>query len=283
MSSNEDVVPVSIGGTWYPAPLTAEGAKAGKVTVFLHLHGGAYVVGDGRTRDSGYFMRKLLKYAGASHVFAPQYRLSSLPPSKTSNPFPAALQDALTAYLYLVNEVGVRPEDIVLSGDSAGANAAMALLRWFAEFGGEVGMKTPRAALLWSPWVHIRDSMKEEQLLGNRNYGTDYLSSAFTRWGGLAFAGLGGTEVLESEYVSFKGKPFRTQVPMFVNTGGAEVLFFDDVEWAEMMRKEGNEVELDVEEIVPHDVLLVGGNLGFDKEATACATRAGEWLKGVRK
>lgn len=288
MRRDPDVCEGEVGGTWYPAPLTPEGVLAGKgdgrVSVVLHLHGGAYVIGDGRTQATGYLARKLLRHTGASHVFAPQYRLSRLPASKSSNPFPAALQDALTAYLYLRNEVGLRNEDIVLSGDSAGANCAIGLLRYCEEFGGSIGLEGPwfRAVLLWSPWIQPRESVHEAQLLSNKNYGTDFLSSSFTRWGAWALAGLGGEKVLESEYVSFKGKPFRTEVPIWVTTGGAEVLFSDDVEWAEEMRKVGNRVELDVEETAPHDVCYVGGNIGFDAEATACAKRAGEWLKGVR-
>jgi acetyl esterase/lipase len=283
LTENEDVVPVSIGGSWYPAPLTAEGSKNGRITVILHIHGGAYVIGDGRTKASGYFAHKLLKYVGATHVFMPQYRLSTLPPSKTSNPFPAALQDTLTSYLYLINELGIKPEDIVLSGDSAGANAAISLLKYISQYGADLDIPTPSAALLWSPWVHPKDGLQKSKLVGNKNYGTDYLSYPFTRWGCHAYAGAKGVQVLDSEYASHKGKPFQTPVPMFVNTGGAELLFHEDVEWAEMMQKEGNRVQVDIEEIAPHDVLLVGGNLGFDKEATACAKRAGEWLREVRK
>jgi acetyl esterase/lipase len=70
-----------------------------------------------------------------------------------------------------------------------------------------------------------------------------------------------------------------TDVPLFVNTGSGEVLYFDDVEWTEKMRKAGNDVTLDVEKNVPHDILLVGNILGFDKEAQAGARRAGDWLK----
>ncbi|KAF2745368.1 alpha/beta-hydrolase, partial [Sporormia fimetaria CBS 119925] len=278
----QDVKPVPTGASWYPAPLTASSDTA-SLTVVLHLHGGAYVLGDGRTQASGYFVSKLLKHAGATHVLAPQYRLSSLPAGPGSNPFPAAVQDCLAAYLYLMKELRISPKNIVLSGDSAGANAAISLLRYITEYGEKLDIPAPSAAWLWSPWVSPKSSIHREQLHSNRNYGSDYLSYNFTAWGGYAYAGSAGPEFLESEYISHGGKPFRTHTPLWVNTGGAEVLYFDDCEWANMMMKAGNDVTLDVEEKVPHDVLLVGASLGFDAEATACAKRAGLWLKEARK
>ncbi|KAJ4992469.1 alpha beta hydrolase fold-3 domain containing protein [Stagonosporopsis vannaccii] len=277
LRSNRDVQPVEIGATWYPAPLSAAAGKSG-VRVVLHIHGGAYVSGDGRTQASGYFARLLQQHAGASHVLIPQYRVSTLPASPTSNPFPAALQDSLTAYLYLLHDLRVAPADIVLSGDSAGGNAAIALLRYLSEHGAALRLPQPAAALLWSPWIDPADTSCS-YVHNNPNYATDYLCPPFTAWGSSAFAGLGGAATLASPYVTHKKRPFATPVPLFVNTGGREVLYYDDCEWAKDMQHHGNDVTLDVEKLVPHDVLLVGNILGFHAEATACATRAGAWLE----
>jgi len=121
LRGNADVAPVEIGATWYPAALHA-GSTTADVCVLLHIHGGAYVMGDGRTRDSGFMAQTLLRHTNATHLLFPQYRLSTLPASATSNPFPAGLQDSLTAYLYLVNDLAIAPKHIILSGDSAGGN-----------------------------------------------------------------------------------------------------------------------------------------------------------------
>ncbi|KAF2242225.1 alpha/beta-hydrolase [Trematosphaeria pertusa] len=278
--SNEDVKPTDIGGTWYPAPLSAS-SDLGNVLVVLHIHGGAYVIGDGRTEASGYFAKKVLKHTPATHILCPQYRLSTLPASKTSNPFPAALQDSLTSYLYLLHELKIPAANIVLSGDSAGANNAIALLRYLAEYGAELGVPHPSAALLWSPWVDPSDS-SDDYTRTNPNYATDYLPYAFIHWGSTAYAGLGS---LDTPYACLKHRDagFKTPVPLFVNAGSAEILYFDDKEWAEMMRGRGNNVTWDVERNAPHDVLLLGNVLGFDKEAARSAQRAGEWLTGLRK
>lgn len=68
--------------------------------------------------------------------------------------FPVALQDAVTAYAYVLNTLNVRPENVVISGDSAGGNLALALLPYMHEEG-ELVLPHPRAALLWSPWVDL--------------------------------------------------------------------------------------------------------------------------------
>lgn len=64
-----------------------------------------------------------------------------------------------------------------------------------------------------------------------------------------------------------------------MNGGGGEILYFDVVEWAEKMKQAGNDVQLDIEEHVPHDLLLLGHILGFEQEAVNMAKRAGEWLE----
>jgi acetyl esterase/lipase len=204
--------------------------------------------------------------------------LSTLPISKTSNPFPAALQDSLTSYLYLINDLRISPNDIVLSGDSAGGNLAIALLRYISEYGAELNIPNPAASLIWSPWIDPSDN-SGSYVLNNPNYQTDYLSVPFTRWGTIAYAGLPGVASLSQPYINHKIKTFKTEVPLWVNTGGAEVLFFDDKEWAEKMKEAGNDVTLMIEKTVPHDILLIADAAGFHKEADNCAKQAGEWLR----
>lgn len=87
----------------------------------------------------------ILKQTGASHVFMPQYRLSS----HADCQFPAALQDAVTSYSYLTQELGVPGSKIILSGDSAGGNLVLALLRYLADYTERLALQVPSAAWLW--------------------------------------------------------------------------------------------------------------------------------------
>jgi acetyl esterase/lipase len=180
--------------------------------------------------------------------------------------------------LYLINDLKISPNHIILSGDSAGANAAIALLRYLADYGAELNIPNPAAALLWSPWVDPSDTSCS-YVHNNPNYHTDFLSPPFTQWGSKAYAGLPGLKTLSQPYINAKLKPFKTDVPLWVTTGGAEVLYFDDVEWYEKAKEAGNDVTLHVEPNVPHDILLVGDPMGFAKEANNSAKKAGEWLK----
>ena len=174
------------------------------------------------------------------------------------------------------------PKNIVVSGDSAGGNLTIALLRYISEYGSEINLPTPSAAVLWSPWIDPSD-ISGSYVHDNINYKTDYLSPTFTHWGTHAYAGLPGVQTLSQPYISQKNKPFKCDVPTWVNVGGSEILYFDVVEWAQKMKEAGNDVELDIDENLPHDVLAVGNILGFNKEAVGMAKRAGEWLKAHGK
>ena len=118
------------------------------IGVLIQCAGGAYVIGDGRKGDTGFLTSTLLKNTSATSVLCPQYRLASNPGGR----FPAQLQDAITAYCYLVFKVGIEPKNLVISGDSAGANLALALLRYLSEHGVGLSLSSAGCAWLWSVW-----------------------------------------------------------------------------------------------------------------------------------
>lgn len=123
--ASTEVKPVTIGAVWHPLPLSAPVHHVKGRRVFLHFHGGAYVLSGCRDTDVGFAASAFLRSPEDSVLF-PQYRLSSYP----GNRYPAAFQDAVTAYAHLVFDLRIPPSDIVLSGDSAGGNLALALLRY---------------------------------------------------------------------------------------------------------------------------------------------------------
>ena len=65
-----------------------------------------------------------------SRIFNGGYRLSASSPLPARNPFPAALLDAVACYHYLVHDMGFKPENIIVGGDSAGGFLALALTRY---------------------------------------------------------------------------------------------------------------------------------------------------------
>ena len=86
--------------------------------VILQLHGGGYT---GAVRNAYYVFAGL--YNEVSHgcsVLTPDYRVAP------ENPYPAALEDAVASYQWLMDK-GYFGEQIILGGDSAGGGLAMAL------------------------------------------------------------------------------------------------------------------------------------------------------------
>ncbi|CAI6331706.1 unnamed protein product [Periconia digitata] len=290
----EGVKAGDVGGTWYTQPTSSITPKPSPSSnddsnlTILHFHGGAFVLGDGRAKATAFLAQTLLApFPASTRLLAPQYRLSTLPASADSNPFPAALQDALASYLHLILDCGIPPANVILSGDSAGGNLAIALLRYLSDYGADLGLRGPGAALLWSPWIDP-SLVSPSILLANPNFASDILPPPFVVWGSEAYCSPPSSSSAlpkprENPYINAKISGFNTDTPLFVNVGGREVLCDDGTEWVDAMsRVTGNRVTLDVEAKAPHDVLLLGDQLGFEDVAARQCARAEKWVGAVR-
>jgi epsilon-lactone hydrolase len=135
-----------------PEGVTVRSANAGGVPALvltppevsgasiLYLHGGGYVMGSA-------FGYKALAGAVASYsrseAVVVEYRLAP------EHPYPAAVDDALTAYNWLISRVPA--EQVTVMGDSCGGGLAMALLLRLRD----EGLPPPGGAALLSPWVDL--------------------------------------------------------------------------------------------------------------------------------
>ncbi|GAA5824532.1 hypothetical protein JCM3770_002553 [Rhodotorula araucariae] len=126
--------------------------------VILAIHGGAHVRLSPRTHRG---LHVLLSGATKCRVFAIDYRLS--PEVR----YPASLLDAVNAYFYLTEEVGIPADQIIVEGDSAGGNLAIALMMYLRD------AKLPQVggAILVSPWSDLSTSFAS----WNENKPHDYL------------------------------------------------------------------------------------------------------------
>ncbi|KAI1749176.1 alpha/beta hydrolase fold-3 domain-containing protein [Xylaria castorea] len=266
---HKTVKPTTIGGTWFPH---APGTDVKGKTIALYFHGGAFIQGDGRDAGCRSAAKRLLEKGGADAVFSVQYRLSGY---GGMNPFPAALQDAVSSYLFLLNEVHVPADQIVVVGDSAGGNLSTAFLRYLHEFGVEINVPTPKCAILLSPWV----APFQYDMSSNPHRDTDFIPSAFPRWGAHAYAN-SWPDTVSDPYITPHGNPFPTPVPVFVNAASAEVLYEQITQWAkEMTDVNGNVIELNYEKDAVHDTFLSGELLGFEKSAWDVAAKVGEFVR----
>ncbi len=142
------VRPVNAGGV----PSLAVSDAVGRPLTVLHLHGGAYVAG------SAFGFRPLagaLAVATGVGVLVPEYRLAP------EHPFPAAVDDAVQAYRWLL-DTGVAPERITVSGDSAGGGLVLSLLMTLKEEGAPL----PAQALLLCPWVDLTCDLQPQETEG---------------------------------------------------------------------------------------------------------------------
>ena len=206
-----------------------------------------------------------------SRIFRLEYRLTGLSKAKSPpNPFPAALLDAIAGYNYLVHHAHVPPSDIVVLGDSAGGNLALALVRYLVENWGnkEVGIPPPPGALvLCSPWCDMSGSDVKDGGSPLLNKDLDVLQSAspiLLRCADnyLGPQGPGATrsnryispaaQTLEMKTISFKGFP-----PTFITAGEFETLR-DQIRvlYRRMERDIGKDVEYYEMEEGIHDPLV---------------------------
>jgi len=121
-----------VSGEWLrPGPATA------KPAAILYLHGGAYCIGSAATHRA---ITAQLALVSSLPVFAADYRLAP------EHPFPAALEDAVSAYRNLA-EAG----PVAIVGDSAGGGLALAV----AMAARDGKLVAPAALVLLSPWADL--------------------------------------------------------------------------------------------------------------------------------
>ncbi len=114
----------------------------------LYLHGGAYCAGSPATHRA---ITSHLALASNATVFAIDYRMAP------EHPFPAASDDALTAYRWLL-ENGYAPERVFIAGDSAGGGLTLATALQIRE----QGLPAPGGLILLSPWVDLSLSRRAD-------------------------------------------------------------------------------------------------------------------------
>ncbi|KAJ0414036.1 Alpha/Beta hydrolase protein [Aspergillus carlsbadensis] len=279
---NPAIRPAPIAGFWYEAPPPADKIPD---LVVLHFHGGAFVLGGARPSEVGWGAPDLSKRLKCP-VLAPQYRLSDV--RDPTRAFPAALQDAVTAYTYLLYTLKVQPENIILSGDSAGGNLALALLRYLhhtqdaeSEANTQRPLPSPRAALLWAPWVdldtpgHVTDQ--------SRNASTDFIFGDLGNWGVRAYVPDGwDSDHALYPYISPLGREFATDVPIFIQASTAEVLYDSNCAFVDNLKERGCKVEFVEIDHAAHVTFETAPFTGFEEVQGAVMDRAVEFVKGAR-
>lgn len=200
--------------------LKPEGVVTGRVV--LQLHGGGYI-GPMKNIYRKFSVRySRLSYGG--DVLTVDYRVAP------EHPYPAALEDVIHAYQWLVKEKHYRPGQVVVAGDSAGGGLALALCLYLRDH----GMPQPAGLVLMSPWADLTCSgdsyefnFENDPLFGNSRESMLYNSSY-----------IGGADPRDP-YMSPVFGELRGLPPMLLQAGGHEMLLSDTLEVARNARRAG--------------------------------------------
>lgn len=218
----------------------------------LHFHGGVFIAGSPQTHLP--MLSRLAKLAQVT-VIAPSYRLAP------EHPFPAALRDAEAVWEALIAK-GYRSENIVLSGDSAGAALAFALLSRLCARG-----TPPAGAFAFSPWFDLTGASPSVQA----NAASDPMLAGHRLPEAAQFY-LQGHPADDPEaspiFADFPGCP-----PVLLQTAETEILSDDALRMEEKLRRAGAEVLLQLWPGVPHAWQMMDGLLPESREALRDAAR----------
>jgi epsilon-lactone hydrolase len=232
-AANEEMAPPSLPDVKCE-PLRANGVKAEWITApgaaadraVLYLHGGGYVMGSLKTHRD---LMGRISRAAQARVLGLDYRLAP------EHPFPAAVDDAVAGYRFLLAQ-GLRPARITVAGDSAGGGLTLATL----VAARDAGLALPAAAVCLSPWVDFEglgESMKTRLHVDPiaSPQGTHLLAQAY-------LAGKNPRTPLAAPlYADLKGLP-----PLLIQVGDHEVLLDDSTRIADRARAAGVKVTLEI-------------------------------------
>jgi len=179
---------------------------ADRKKIILYVHGGGYV--SGSCSDHRAFLSAFTKRVGVINLIY-EYRLAP------ENPFPAALNDSVRMYEWLLAS-GYKPVNIVIAGESAGGGLCLATLLALKER--ELPM--PAAAVAISPWTDLTCS--------GESYKTKNRVSAAPLNSWFVFSNYYvGTNNADNPLISPLFGDLQGLPPLFINSGTDDELFDD--------------------------------------------------------
>jgi acetyl esterase/lipase len=157
------------------------------------------------------------------------------------NPFPAALNDAMDCYRYLLDQQ-FTARNIVLAGDSAGGNLTLATLLKVRD----EKLPLPAAGVCFSPWADLTHSGESH----TRNQHSDtmiamniipQIADMYARGSELA------NPLISPLFADYRGMP-----PLYLNASSSEILLDDAVRVAKKAQEQKVTVQLAIKENMPH-------------------------------
>ncbi len=196
---------------------------ASKDKVILYTHGGGYV--SGSCADHRMHVAKFVKDTGVGALLY-EYRLAP------EHPFPAAIEDTLVAYRWLLDQ-GVTAENILIVGESAGGGLCLATLVALRD----QGLPMPAAGVALSPWTDLTLSGDSYRTNAKKDIS---IQGSWTVWSRYYAGDTPRTHPwLSPLYGNLAGLP-----PVLIVVGTAEILLDDARAFARKAKEAGTDVTL---------------------------------------
>lgn len=224
--------------------------NARKDKILFYLHGGAYVIGSRRTHRQ--LVTHIARAAGVTAV-VPEYRLAP------EHPFPAAIEDAVAVYKALL-EQGYKPEDIVISGDSAGGGLSVATLLALRH----AGEPMPAAAALLSPFLDVTASGESAMTRADKDPWFNVSDMAVVARYYCPDESKWRDPLVSPVFANVSGLP-----PMLIQVGDDEILLSDSTRLAEKLDAAGIDVEIEVWPDMWHVFQMFVGKMPEARQAVA--------------
>ena len=207
---------VNAGG---PEALWVNAAWKNDKATILYFHGGAYSMGSAQTHLG---LTGMLSELCGLRVLSVDYRLAP------EHPFPAAIDDAVSAYLWLLQQ-GVPAESIVVGGDSAGGGLTFATMIELKN----KRVQLPAAVFTISPWVDLAHTGETIATKAD-------VDPMFTKSGMIYMAKLYADDtdmcspLISPLYADLRGLP-----PVLIHVGTSEMLLSDSRRMADALKRAG--------------------------------------------
>lgn len=246
-----------VGKGMFDSQVSALQIGDGNNGYLLYFHGGAYVFGSARTHAR--MVGRMSKLTGITS-FSVNYRLAP------EHPFPAAIDDAVTAYKTLLHDVD--PASIVIGGDSAGGGLALALLGYICKN----DLPRPAGLFALSPWTDL--TMTSTSMSENAKAEVMLPPERIAEARDFYLAGEDPKNSLASPlYAEFDNAP-----PVYISVGDTEILFDDAKSMAHRLKEFGVKTTLEITANTPHVLPFFHG---FAPEADRAMDQVTGFIKRV--
>ncbi|MBE3067589.1 MAG: alpha/beta hydrolase [Chloroflexi bacterium] len=254
-----------------PKGVTKESVRVGKVeaewivpvksnvdTAVLYLHGGCYTLCSPATHRG---LTGAIALACKSRMLVPNYRLAP------EHPFPAALEDAIATYRWLLAQ-GLAPHHIAIGGDSAGGGLTLATALCLRDSGDPL----PAALFLLSPWTDLTFSGEShntrravDPIFGGESESKEPFAPAYL-----------GQETPSNPLISPLLADLRGLPATIIHVGDDEILLDDSTRLGEKMEAAGVDVRIRVWDGLWH---VFQAFVPFLPEARQSVAEIGEFIR----